>query len=452
MELSNDLMKEYSKRLLLSRLRLLTENGFYGILLMHAKFAIDSNAETAYTDGEKIVFGTRFLEELTDSELDFVLMHEVLHIALKHCFRTNGRDEFLFNVACDIVVNSNILRSQNMDKRKITLTNYGEAMHTVPDGSEGYLYTAEEVYELIKKEFEKNAKKGVSGKNSSSKSNGSTSKNGQNNNGRNGQGKNSNGGNSGMKSNGYGYPDCGVSGARIDSHSQWGKTPDNDELERFWEMRLRQAVESISVRESSTNRGLVPLCAKRVLDQLKNPIIDWRTILQNFVQEEVMDYSFSPPDRRFDNGFYLPDFNEKDESVENILFMIDTSGSMSDDDVARCYSEIKGAIDQFNGKLKGYLGFFDAEVVKPVPFMDEEEFKRINAYGGGGTDFGVIFKYIEKEMADNLPKSVVILTDGYAPFPDKNKIIDIPVLWVINNLEIDPPYGVVARMVDKNAN
>ena len=55
-------------------------------------------------------------------------------------------------------------------------------------------------------------------------------------------------------------------------------------------------------------------------------------------------------------------------------------------------------------------------------------------------------------MADNLPKSVVILTDGYAPFPDKNKIIDIPVLWVINNLEVDPPYGVVARMVDKNAN
>lgn len=113
--------------------------------------------------------------------------------------------------------------------------------------------------------------------------------------------------------------------------------------------------------------------------------------MNDFIQEEVVDYSFSPPDRRFDDSpFFLPDFNGKEDMVEDILFMIDTSGSMSDDMIAAAYSEVKGAIDQFNGKLKGWLGFFDAAIIKPQPFSDENEFKIIKPAGGGGTDFQII--------------------------------------------------------------
>ena len=40
---------------------------------------------------------------------------------------------------------------------------------------------------------------------------------------------------------------------------------------------------------------------------------DWRKLLNSFIQEEVFDYSFTPPDRRnCDSEFFLPDFNEKD--------------------------------------------------------------------------------------------------------------------------------------------
>ena len=66
-----------------------------------------------------------------------------------------------------------------------------------------------------------------------------------------------------------------------------------------------------------------------------------------------------PPDRRFDESpFFLPDFNDKDDLAEDILFMIDTSASMSDDMITAAYSKVKGAIDQFDGKLKCWLGFF----------------------------------------------------------------------------------------------
>ena len=167
----------------------------------------------------------------------------------------------------------------------------------------------------------------------------------------------------------------------------------------------------------------------------------------DFVQEEITDYTFAPPDRRFDdNPFFLPDFNDKDGIVEDILFMIDTSGSMSDDMITAAYSEIKGAIDQFDGKLRGWLGFFDAAIIEPKEFSGEAEFKIIKPAGGGGTDFQIIFEYVYKYMADKLPASIIILTDGFAPFPQERVAGNIPVLWLLNNDQVAPPWGKVARI------
>ena len=155
MAISEAQAREYSKRLLLSRMRILCENGFYGLLLMHMHFSIDEQVETACTDGERIIFGTSFLDDLSDSELDFVMMHEIMHVVLQHCLRGNDSDPENFNIACDIVVNSNILLENNMKSASITLSQYGESMHLAPDGKEGYEYTAEQVYEMLPKQKKK---------------------------------------------------------------------------------------------------------------------------------------------------------------------------------------------------------------------------------------------------------------------------------------------------------
>jgi predicted metal-dependent peptidase len=126
--------------------------------------------------------------------------------------------------------------------------------------------------------------------------------------------------------------------------------------------------------------------------------------------------------------------------------MIDTSGSMSDDMITAAYSEIKGAIDQFDGKLQGLIGFFDAAIVKPVPFSDVTDITRVKPVGGGGTSFKIIFDYINEFMRDNPPKSIIILTDGYAPFPKESITNNIPVLWLLNNELVSPPWGKVARI------
>lgn len=395
MALSEDKVREYRKRLLAARMRILCNHGFYGLLLMHMIYSIDEGAETAYTDGERIAFGPKFLDELSDSELDFIMMHEILHVVLQHCLRGDVDDPERYNIAADIVVNSNIMLENDGKPSSITLLKYGESMHIAPDGKEGYLYTAEEVYEMLAP-MKKNEKH-----------------------------------------------------RRWDDHTQWSNMEDNSVLRDVWVKHFAETCEAVTVRESANSRGILPMFAKRMLERLRRPQTDWRSMLNDFIQEEINDYSFLPPDRRFqDNPFFLPDFNEKGESdvVEDILFMIDTSGSISDKMMTAAYSEVKGAIDQFNGKLRGWLGFFDAAIVEPKSFSSFEEFSMIKPAGGGGTDFQIIFEYVNQHMQENPPASIIILTDGYAPFPKEEMANGLPVLWLINNERVNPPWGRVARI------
>lgn len=49
---------------------------------------------------------------LTEQETRFVLAHEILHVALRHMGRRQGRDAYLWNVACDYVINDWLIQMQ----------------------------------------------------------------------------------------------------------------------------------------------------------------------------------------------------------------------------------------------------------------------------------------------------------------------------------------------------
>ena len=395
MSLTSDEVKKYTQKLLLSRFRILNRHGFYGLLLMHMRFGLDEECNTAYTDGYRINFSPVFLESLSNDEVDFVLMHEILHVVLKHCFRGRKVDPYLFNIACDIVVNSNILYSKNMNLKYITLEKYGESMHLAPNGKEGYLYTAEEVYNmLIKDSLGKNGGKSVKEES-------------------------------------------------FDDHSHWEEADDDFTIDE-WEKRVIDAAESSAKRDTSV--GNIPLGVQRYISSLKNATIDWRMLLNDFISLEVGDYSFTPPDRRIDGPFFMPDFNEmveKEDDPKEILFMIDTSGSVNSSQITQAYSEIKGALEQFTS-LTGYLGFFDYVVYEPQEFSSIEDILEIIPKGGGGTNFFAVFEYVNN--LENKPKAIIILTDGYARFPKESVRNGIPVIWVMNNDKVTPPWGEVARM------
>ncbi len=380
-------MKEYQRRLLLARIRILTNYGFYGIMLENMAFGLDPGCDTAYTDGEKICFSPKFMESLSDMELDFVLMHEVMHVALKHCKRGLKYNQELFNIACDIVVNSNILKSKGMNLDAIKV-NGNISMHQI-EGKEGYLFTAEEVYEKLLK-------------------------------------------------NGNRIPSLG-----FDDHSKW-------EMDKEREDDVNAKIIAIKDMEDRAHQngkpgvGSIPFGVERLVKELKESRVNWRELLNEFIEFEINDYTFTPPDRRYDAEFFMPSFSEMDENLEDVLFMVDTSGSMSIEDITLVYSEINGAIQAFEGRLKGLIGFFDAKVYEPIPFDSSIDLTKIIPKGGGGTSFHNVFRYVMQ--MENKPKYLIILTDGYATFPKEEEKGNIPLLWLLTNDEVKPPYGKVAIM------
>lgn len=434
MPLPKDEERKYVRRLLESRLRILCNQGFYGSLLMHMNFALDEDIRNVAADRRKIYFNPEFLDEINNRELDFIMIHQVLHLSLRHASRSRSfENRAVFDEAADIIVNSNILKSFNMSKESITLS--GEVQgHQAPDETEGYEFSVEELYSIL---IEDRIRKRGLGICFETDENGNVSEIDYD---------------GSLKGKGNGNrTKSSEPGRGFDDHSRWGSESDEGINDQDWEKYTLDACEMMYIRDPSNSRGLIPGYAARAYMDLKEARTDWRTLLNNFIQEEVNDYSFSPPDRRFSDGpFFLPDFSDTDEVVKDVLFMIDTSGSMSDDEITAAYSEVAGAIDQFGGKLQGWLGFFDAAIVEPKQFSSEDELKIIKPYGGGGTDFGIVFSYIRDQMQDKNVTSIVILTDGYAPWPNEEAAMGIPTIWLINNEEMTPPWGKVARLIEDN--
>ena len=78
--------------------------------------------------------------KLSEGEARFVMAHELLHAGLRHSHRRQGRDAWLWNIACDFVINGWLIEMQVGD----------------PPDTIGYLYdpslatlSAEEVYDRI---------------------------------------------------------------------------------------------------------------------------------------------------------------------------------------------------------------------------------------------------------------------------------------------------------------
>ena len=85
-----------------------------GVILMGETSIVDDEREcpTAYTDGYNKRYGRKFLEKLSDTDIAGLVLHETLHVMLKHIprhkdlMKENAR---LANIAMDYVVNDIIM-------------------------------------------------------------------------------------------------------------------------------------------------------------------------------------------------------------------------------------------------------------------------------------------------------------------------------------------------------
>jgi len=95
------------KKIEIARARMMVTSNhvFFATLMMSVPMVEDSSIPTAATDMETIFYNPKFIESLDIETIQFVIMHELSHIILKHGIRKGGRDHELWNVACDYAVN-----------------------------------------------------------------------------------------------------------------------------------------------------------------------------------------------------------------------------------------------------------------------------------------------------------------------------------------------------------
>lgn len=377
------------------RAHLLSQYPFYGTLVMQMPVGLQEGCGTAWTDMRRIVFDPAFAGRLSDTELEFVLQHEVMHCALRHCVRGKGFHQRLFNIACDIVVNSNILDSRGLKEIQVDGVS---AMHLTPDGDEGYRYTAEDVYRML---LEKGAQ------------------------------------------------DSLLLQPLIDSHEYWDEIEDREAADDAW----AAAVKGICGKEAG--RMKLPQAARKLRKGYEEASrLRWKELLRDFILEtgEQEDYSFLPPERRLtDWPFILPGLNTvPEEEIRDLWFCVDTSGSISQRQLEMIMNEIAHAVRQ-TGFLQGKISFFDTTVTAPVSFTDARDIGKMIPAGGGGTSFYCIFEYLKANMLRReVPRAMIIMTDGYAPFPPEQEAMGIPVLWLIFGTDVRPPWGKFCRYVMVN--
>lgn len=225
-------------------------------------------------------------------------------------------------------------------------------------------------------------------------------------------------------------------GGMLPPTNEDGSPMDKEEvqaMEQNWKEAMAQAAHIAKMQ------GRLPASLERLIDGLMQPSTNWREQLQSYLTEKKpADTSFSRPNRRYiSQGIYLP--STIYEVTGELVVMVDTSGSIGQRELDIFGSEIN-SIHHTIKPTKTIIIYCDAAVNRVDEFVEGDEIV-LKLVGGGGTSFRPPFQWLKQHGIT--PHAAVYLTDGYGDFPEEQQF---PVVWAINNTNIDPPFGHVVRI------
>lgn len=374
-------MQDVTKRISKAKTALILEHPFIGSVALNMPMSIDNSVPTAATNGKRVLFNEEFCNGLSDEELKFLVAHECMHPMLEHNFRRGERDAYKWNQAADYVINK-LLTDEGIGK----MPEQGLLDDTIYKNGGG---TSDGIFNLLP----------------------DTPDDGQGN---------------------------GGQGQPLDScEDGQGSPAEVSQQQAEWKVKVAQAAQSAKMM------GKMSAGLERLVDEILKPKVDWRDVLQRFVVKCRSDQrSWARPNRRFlSQGLYLPSVSG--ESLGEIAFAVDCSGSIGQDEINQFASEIT-TVWQDQRPTKVHVIYFDSEVSHYDEFGQEDE-PVVKPHGGGGTAFSPVFKYMMEHGIE--PVACIFLTDlccddfGDAP--------DYPVLWVSTH-DDKAPFGEVVMMEDNN--
>ena len=194
--------------------------------------------------------------------------------------------------------------------------------------------------------------------------------------------------------------------------------------------------------------------------------MSWKKLLRRCLQKERRgsSYSYLQPNRRYSNMGMTVVSRVKDKKVDvvkNVKVCVDTSGSVSPEELNLYLSQIARLTKEFDN-VEGELLYWSNAVTDAGPFKNIEDLKKIHVGSTGGTDVRCVFEYLNGETKvdgkyeKHKPKemaAVIIITDGcfYNNYEDYTKIFGNPsykVIWMIegNAMDFKPPFGNVVQI------
>jgi predicted metal-dependent peptidase len=176
---------------------------------------------------------------------------------------------------------------------------------------------------------------------------------------------------------------------------------------------IRDEIKQAMIQSASAaGAGKIPAGVQRLIKDLTEPKMDWRTLVRQEIQSIVRnDYSFTRPNRKgMHSGAILPGM--KEATTIDVAIAIDMSGSIGTEDASTFLGEIHGIMDQYED-FKINLWCFDTQIYnhQEITHDNSHDLEEYEPQGGGGTDFDVNFTFMEE--IGIVPKKFIMFTDGY---------------------------------------
>jgi|GEM_PF-223490 len=421
-------------------LKLRRANPFLATLSLMANYRFDSACELFSTDASLIRINTDYFKVLSEAEKTGLLLHLTLHAALLHPIRQGLRDADIWNMAADIVVNNIINEAGDFTPPRQTATE--PKYHDM---------SVEQVYETLMDLPKKHPSLTKAAMNMPSQSQQDGEPQPSNSDQVRQSCQNSN------KHQDRGQPNkhqiqqvlnqlypCHkdlinpAKATSADSQSPEIQKQVAARTAQYWQGALRKA--EAASRLGGQIKGQLPAGLLREIDQMMNPIMDWRWLLWHFVVRTPDD--FEGFDRRFvHQGLYL---DQLESSRLNVLVAVDTSGSIGQEELTQFISELN-AITNAYYFIHIELYYVDADIYGPYQLIDGLD--AAPPQGGGGTDFAVFYAEVVDIKEQNSIDVIVYFTDGYGDFPTQKPVAET--LWVVTSGGLASelfPFGEVARL------
>ena len=400
-----------AERLMAAKVRLLDTHPY----LARALFAITAypmpGLGTFAVDSRwRLAFDPDVLSAWSIPEIAGVLYHEVLHLLRDHAGRADRRAPEAWNVACDAEINDD-LRDESFtrpDGTRERIELPGSPIFPESLGHQPHR-TAEEYYLADTSERSKGSGKRGGGEPSvgsgrcgsaatgvpeawEAKLDGGAGKSGNTPPASDGS---SGGITSGDALTATELNDVGISSGEAD------------------------VIRRLVAQEIAKSRGTTPAHLTRLAErELEPERIDWRRELRSVIARAItsvsgaVDYSYSRPSRRQSAvpGVVLSALREP---LVRVAVVVDTSGSMSERELGAALGQIDSVLKSVGAREGLVVLAVDAEVhVMKQVFRANE----VRLVGGGGTDMVVGIRAAEGLRPK--PEVVIVLTDGYTPWPN----------------------------------